>query len=466
MLQVDKIFLGHTAAKQRAYLRHALTRFREGGCERVVIPCCGQFSLAFVAVEAGYRPSQVCCSDISLFSGLIGHLCSGVPIEALGFTLAPEYQEGYDQRATEIDRAAYLFWLMKVAQLQESKNPVLRETRDYFTLHQGKVIERVRGHLEAILGKLSGIRYMTADVRDVLRDSRDPQEIVLVNPPVYEKGYEKQFDFHGSIVYSAGVEEFSWKKEYLKLFDANRENPAPMLWLRVHHAKEADPENIVFAQEFNFKKSEFWLINNPAYVEKFGLDRSIDARGMKRTKPLRAKVLPADYEICPDTQVSMKMVKRDVAMYYRDLFAHKMGQTAAEWDVVMLLDGMVFGVFGLHTRDLRILRSDIMYEVYGFNRPLAKYPNANRLLMLCITTKRFRDWAMRLIFPRNRLAVCNRFKTTCFSKYRTVKLNHGILNRISREKLENGNYKTVWETEWRDQSYAECVRQYLNEVKG
>lgn len=55
--------------------------------DRIVIPACGQFTIAKCALEAGYNADEIECSDISFFTSVLGYLHAGKPLSELPMTL-------------------------------------------------------------------------------------------------------------------------------------------------------------------------------------------------------------------------------------------------------------------------------------------------------------------------------------------------------------------------------------------
>jgi hypothetical protein len=53
----EKIFLGNTSTNTRTYLQSVFRILREKRYyKRLVIPCCGQLSIAMAALQAGWEP--------------------------------------------------------------------------------------------------------------------------------------------------------------------------------------------------------------------------------------------------------------------------------------------------------------------------------------------------------------------------------------------------------------------------
>ena len=416
-----------------------------------------------IAIEAGFQKDKILTSDISLFSTILGYLFAHKPLDSIGFKLADQFEEEYGTYKNDIDRAAFLFWLMKTKQIKGG---------NYFEqVHLDHVIERKTDHLQYLSGNLraytasyEGISYAIRDLRDVIAQGEDKRDLIIINPPAYTKGYEKMFDFGDTLRFDAGVEEFNWNKEYLKLYDQSRKQEATFLWYRYQQTVGLPKEDLVFAREYTTKRSDYWLCTKPDKIKGFGVKSLVNFKKEKQYRPLAVKIVPLEYMITKDTKISFKQVQPEVALYYRDMWAHKLGSTKAERYFVMFLDGMVFGTVGFHLQKCQSLRSNAIEETYGFTAPLEKFHTGNRLLMLAITSMQFRDYLYIQTCKRNRIARMEQFKTTCLSKYRKVKLNNGLLKVRDREKMKNGMYKIVYITNFYDRSYKDCVDIFLDEL--
>lgn len=71
MANPDILFRGIPRGPTRAYTLKTLKAVKP---ERVVVPCCGSFSLAVVSIAAGLKPEQIMCGDISLYSTAIAQM--------------------------------------------------------------------------------------------------------------------------------------------------------------------------------------------------------------------------------------------------------------------------------------------------------------------------------------------------------------------------------------------------------
>ncbi|KUK98886.1 MAG: hypothetical protein XE08_0356 [Parcubacteria bacterium 32_520] len=127
-LQLQKIFLGNTPSNQRKFATK-LFKYLVEDYPKLIIPACGQFSLAKCAIEGGYKPENIYSSDISLFSSLLGYYYSGKSIWEIDFTLKDKYFEKVKKLKTETEQIAYIFLLMKKSQLYDDIN-VLKDLYD------------------------------------------------------------------------------------------------------------------------------------------------------------------------------------------------------------------------------------------------------------------------------------------------------------------------------------------------
>jgi len=65
---------------------------------------------------------------------------------------------------------------------------------------------------------------------------------------------------------------------------------------------------------------------------------------------------------------------------------------------------------------------------------------------------------------RNRIFNMGGVKTTCLAKYRSIKTHQGLLERVSRERMNNGMYKIQAQTTWHDRTFGEMMKLYIKEI--
>lgn len=462
MKEMTQVFLGNTPSDQRRFITGVLEYLRPQ-LTRVVIPCCGQFTLARCAIEAGYKADELETSDISLFSSVLGYLYAEKPLDDLGFEIEGKYADGYAKQKSEVEKAAYLIWLMKILQLREEliyENMVRQEYIDRQDHHLAQLAET----LDSMRGQYEGLEYEVKDLRPYMFEERPESEIVLVNPPAFAKGYEKMFAPIAEVIkFDPAVEEFDFAGEYENLYEESKKQPQPFAWYRYKDSSMFPDEEVVFGREYSTERVDFWLFTKPKLLKDWKYNKVLALKKGNEYKPYHAPVWGEDDALKADSKIQFVSVPAEVGLYYRDLWAHKLGATKAEQYYLMLIDGKVFGTIGLMTNHLFNLSSNRVFENFGFNAPMTDHPRANRLLMMAITCQEFADVLRATASKVNRVYDLAGLRTTCLAKYRKVKLNNGILDLEVREKLPNGMYRLVYDTDFRQETFSDCIERYLAE---
>lgn len=434
--QLGEIFLGVTPKPIRDYIRTVLSEARHD-YETLVIPCAGRFSVAEAAIQAGWAPSRIQTSDVSLFSSIIGTIASGRQVQELGVTFHDEFEVYSRYLEGPLAGGAILF-CQKLAQLDDNKyfervvvNELLRNPDCY--------IEQLQSNLEVLTGSLSGISYQLKDVRDHLREYTDnPSVCCYINPPSFSRGYQKMFDTGGRIKWrDPRIAEFDTKTGRAEIYKLTLDKAALSFIFRGRQMEPGMEPFAVFACEGK-GRVDYVLCNRPH-----------EARAIVKRRPetkitsANLPFLPDDYEIKLDSKIAFKEVTKGQALYYRDLFAHKLGVTKAERYFVALLDGYLMAVFGMFFSEVQRGVSGKVYETFGFCVPNKRYPRLNRLFMTAIVCE-----DARKIFQAHchgALRDVDYFQTTCISTTPEQKTHRGSLELLSREIWTDGiRYKLVY----------------------
>lgn len=459
--QLNKIFLGHTPAEQRKYLTEVFKHLKDK-YPKLVIPAVGQFTLVKCAISAGYERENIYTSDYSLYSSLLGYLFSGKPIDDLKFELAEQFRSEYELVNGETKKVAYIFWVMKLAQM--SKVHYQKLMYEDLLENKQKHISHIENQIKEMKDYFSGVNYEIKDLRDEFV-KREDDTLLVINPPVFKKGYTKMFDFTGYIEYNSNIEEFDWKKEYHQLYENSKLLNYPVIWYRFRDAKGFDEKEIMFAKEYEVEKQDYWLITKPEVIEGFKYYKNIASFRRKNFRPYHLPIFSGKDRMDENSKVKFVSVQQEVGLYYRDLFAHRLGNTGAEHYFLLTIDDKVFSTCGFTTSKLFRLQTDYVFENFGFSVSHKEYPHANRLLMLMITSKEFKDVIYHKASNKNRIYNLNGLKTTCLSKYRSIKTHQGILHRMTRELMPNGMYKITAGTTWHNRDFKETLKVFLEENK-
>lgn len=463
MADLGSIFLGVTSANRSRFLNGVLSKVYEK-YPSMVVPCVGTFKIPVLGVLNGYDVKNIYTSDISLFSHLLACYCNDMDLDKVPFVAKGDIREKAGSHGEKA--IPYILHLMKTLQLREDveyEKMYKKELEDRREVYIDKLHEK----LKELKTLLNGIEYKAEDLRNSIYDVWGVQKksLLILDPPMYAKGYSKMFDMKGYLEYEVEVAEFDAKKEYEVLFEKidkiGKENESPAL-LFFNQELEDYKDRIVFAEEGGGGKI--------TYIYNLGVDLKLDTHVAVKNGleiyPTNLKTFSNEDEIKLDSEIKFVKVPNAVAMYYRDLFAHKLGTTQAEINYLMLIDNKVHSVVGFNASIVMKLEDEFIWEMYGFSVDLKKYKTNNRLLMMCISSIPMKKILLAdMSSGKNRYYSLKGMKTTCETPYRIHKSNQGVLKLISREKKPNGFYRLVFQQHYVKRGFDDCIREYLEWIK-
>jgi len=459
-----EIFKGVTPKPTRDYLQAVFQKLR-GQYDRLVIPCAGRFTVAQLATAAGWPATRIEASDISLFSSVIGYHVAGekpdlAPLE-IRFSERLSHLEQY--RGTDKFAAAVLY-AIKWAQLAAKTVYYQTAIREELESTPDQYIDAFHERLIALRSSVGGLDYRVADIFAQLERYRDHDRVVIfADPPVYKGSYGKQFDATAEHIQWTGVElpEFDPTTGADRVYEYAVAAKPLTVWYRLWELAERERPYVTFGHEIKAGHVKFTLVSRPQEVEVSAVPRKLS-----EVKSGDWAILPAAHPITAQSAIRCHRVDRSVAMYYRELFTHKLeGTSRAETYLVFSLDGYLFGVLGLVSNDaLRRRKTSIgppaVYHVFAFTTP-TRYRRLNKLLMTLLTSSQFRADLCRgreqsLAFVAN-LAIA----TTCISNVPEVKSLRGVFKRLDRVRRADGRYQIHYRAEFRQESYAEVLAAWL-----
>ena len=66
-------FLGTLVPSEQKFLKVLLESARNSGYTKFVEPCAGAFAMSHLAVQSGFKPSEIESSDVSMFTSIMGY---------------------------------------------------------------------------------------------------------------------------------------------------------------------------------------------------------------------------------------------------------------------------------------------------------------------------------------------------------------------------------------------------------
>ena len=453
-----QVFQGTTPKPTRDYLTFVFKALQDR-YSRLMVPCVGRFTIPQLACGAGWSADRIVSSDISLFSTVVGYHVCGKDLAELGIVYRQDLGWLAKHDGTEKAAGAAMF-AMKLGQFGQSDNYYNGAMRDELQRAPELYVDRFQAQFDELRKTLGGSDYRMADVFAQMQEvEEDPEAIIYINPPAYRRGYEKMFDFGDVLTWNAPeVPEFDPKNGIPAILDYARRAKALTIWYRYKAVTEDESPVVVFGHEYRADRVDYTLCNRP--------EETMTATAPRKPTALTASkmpIVPFDHDITPETAINAVPVNREVALYYRDLFAHKLGVTRAEQYFLFALDGFVFGIVGMHLSDAsrrRLIQGAYQVcETFGFNAS-TKYTRLNRLLMMCLTTRQFLR-ALIEVMPVLAYVHPIVFQTTCLADVPELKTNRGILKLRERKKLPNGKYHLNYISAFRPEDYAKARDKWL-----
>jgi hypothetical protein len=388
---------------------------------------------------------------MSLFSALVAAHANETGLDHL--TITSERFADFD-----LTDPATVLYLLKLSTYPDSSSYYQSLQRRDLERRPEAHISKLRASLDDLKAGIAGFHYESRDLFDHAESAMsDPGTVLWLNPPGFKRGYEKMYDTHGAISWAEpDYEEFNPGTGHARLHTSTLHSPALALRYTSHITSE-DSGHTVFAVEHG-SSTAFIFANRMEEVAKFAPSVSINRR--IGVKPLSLPLLPEDHEITPDSDIQFIVAAERNALYYRDLWAHRLGVTTSERHFIMVVDGYVAGVCGFMTSPLKrgMMNADgerTAEETYGFTAQSNRYARLNRLLMMLICTKGFLDSLAVNIYSPTALT------TTCLSEHKELKTNRGILGLYHRERMPNGMYYLRYIAHAKHKTFQETIEEWL-----
>lgn len=428
---------------------------------RVVMPAAGRFGATEALVKAGYPARQIYCSDIGLFSSLIGYLADpDLRLDDLQLTFRGTGLHLVEEQPPEddVDMAALVMVVMKYDQLLTKHQYGMNLRRE--VLSQAQTYRAgLRSQLTTLLEGVGPIHYEIADLREPTNDETlmaDEHAALFLNPPGFSAtSYNKLFPGESVQWGSGKVPTEAWDEDaatalYEKLTDA------PLLSVIYSINAKNVPDSWTRLLAISRPGGRVDYIISTRDVD---MSQSLTLHSQTAGGQPRIFEVYADQEITPDSELEFVEIDRPTAMYYRDLFVHRLGTTQSEWYLGMLVDGRLVTVLGLNRQRFMHFLSGYVKETFGISVTSQRYKRIGSLFMEALTTTSFRDW-MRL-HGRYGIRKMLGIETTSLTRHEVSKIDRKMMRMVAKEQLPNGMWKLQYRADLREESFNDVLARWL-----
>lgn len=427
------MFLGCTGSAEQKFLHGLFKNAREAGYTRFVEPCAGTFAMSNIAIDVGYKPTQIDTSDVSMMPTILGYAICGKPLNELRIRA-----RGFSDEEL-LDPAIALYAQLYLRTVKKAGTEYFHNLLADLSYNREKYIGQIRDSIENNRQRLGGMNYramcMFTHLREVIEDEH---AIISINPPTYFSGYERYYDTDGLMSWKEPqYEMFDPTTGHGKLFEMMKDAKALMICYQEKPTGEYVGDAI-FARAATRKGMNAYLCSNR------GEEAAILAKGkaIKRQneaalQPLPCSIMPIDYEVTEKSRVQVIKVKSGEAQYYRKLWTHNFVGSSATFNFAVLIDGMVAGVFGISNMSGSGHSLFLWYVM--------KVPHKNlRLgrLMYMLAQNRILTDTITNDYDHERLSS---MRTAMITKYPENKEVRGIMKLVERKKDKVHGYKLTYE---------------------
>ncbi len=450
-------FLGTLVPDEQKFLKTLIVNAVRNGYTKFVEPCAGAFAMSHLAVQSGFKPSQIEASDVSMFTSIMGYAITGQSLEELqlkatGFT---------DEELLDPAIALYAWKYLNMAR---------KAGKDYFYNYivdmeqrRDEHVRSLREQIERAKSLLAGMSYRPLDMwKHVNEVIDDPHALVIANPPTYLAGFEKYYDTGGNMTWHEPEYSMFDPTTGLKEFMDLLKNARCLVMCYEENAPGQTAGEPVFAR-YNVRNgiNTYLTTNRPDEAVTLAKGKKISRRSEKDLLPLDCPMLPIDFEIKENMDIQVCQIKIESARYYRKLWTHNFIGSKASLNFAIFIDRKIAGVFGLDKTAFIMGAfggsiSDYVFLVYGMTVKHSVY-RLNRLVTMLAQNRHF---IMELCTDLEQEKV-RMLKTVQMTKYPEAKEMRGIMKLIRREKDTKFGYRLTYASELKDRTEKDTLAEWL-----
>lgn len=451
---LGQLFAGVTTSPSREFIADAIDYNKH---TKLIFPCVGRWAVPTAAIARGAKPESIYCSDLSLFSSVIGYLADpSKSVKDLNVTIPSGYEFFVSDVTDEYDLAAGILLTLKYLSTP-AKNvymvEFLREMKSNYKTYREKLADSLKDQTDM----LKGIHYEQGDVRGVMQEvlnENSENTFVYVNLPGYKGGYTKFYGVAENQMWTCALETHEFHPdEALPLLESLTECEST-IYAYVHHGDKDVPEKWTKQVAIAIGRGRVdYLVTNQDNGARL-------THGVKFDAKPNHWVVYNDEEITENSKIEFVDIDKATGLHYRDLFVHRLGQTKAESYGLMLIDGRVVTSFGLHRRHLFLGNSDYIGEVFGISVTSKRYARLGKLFMLMLTSGETRKWLLNE-YPAMHLTPPKGISTASPALHHEGKTDRGVMKLVRRVPLPNGGFQLLYQGDFRDDTYADVLKNWL-----
>lgn len=406
------LFTDDLPGEQRKFLRSFLHWLKDRGVTRLHIPNVGQFSVAKVALEAGFLANELVCYDLNLFGSLLGTFYAGEPLETLGFyILQPALRKSYESAQTEAQRLACILYAMKIQQLRPyvATDRVFREELlSAPAVYTAQLEQQLLAYYEVY----KGIQFKQDDLRRIVADKALLEtDGVVVHLPKSGELYERNFSLGGLMSYQVLAPSFNYRVEVGTLWHEAEKSKAAQVW-HLPKVHEDIPEDcLVYAKQAGPETFGYFAFNRPDALFSFVERYTVQLSRAGTVEPPKYLVVGPRELLDERDSIFIKEITSGSASYYREQFSQN-SYVGRGLCYGLFLNGQLLAVAAFTSDELRKLQGTSLSLQFLSTAPTERYPTIQRLALGCFLSEDFLRYALATSLATLPYAELNSVRTT------------------------------------------------------
>jgi hypothetical protein len=462
------LYISSGVASEFRFLKPAFGKAHQAGYTRFIEPASGGLAMCHLSQQAGWPSSHMEASDVTLFSTVLGYSIMSRSLDDLEIRI-----QGFEDH--DLLDPATVIWAQAVCRAQaRSHQYYWSEIAKSMLFRKAEHIAEVQSSLDRASTLLSGLSYRPMDLFEHLNEAmQDPKALISLNPPSTGGGYEKFFNTGDRV---------SWKEPLYSMFDpvegyarldGYMQSSSALLAIYEenqggHQVQGAfvargsgrkAPTDKGIARSINY----YIVSNRPDEFQKYTGGILVEPWSPSPVQPGSWPLLPSDYEITTDTQVTIDHLPISIADYYRSLWTHKFVGAPVARNMGLFLDGHLFGVMGFDPAYINNAgrfgkeASSVCIQ-YGMTVP-SSHLRLNRLLgrlALCRDT-------LFMVLSHVEMYRCDTLITSQMSPYPESKEYRGIMKMVKRKPDPLHGYRLTYQAPISDMSWQQALSVFLED---
>ena len=463
------MFLNTYDALDRKYIAEIVPKLQAAGYRRYVELYAGGFAMPLVVASQGFKPENMYCYDISLYSCILGYTFSGKDLRELNVCLdnIPVEIKGEDA----IEDAALLLYTQAKARLEKSAHVyyyqlLLKDMESRRNEHIAAIAKRVRKMDEL----LHGLHFERLYIWEAFEKEHDSENtFICSNPPTYKGAYEKFFDTAGRITWDGdSVEYVIWDGPvHCPELMEKAADAKPLVFLLQQADKgKAATEHPVSSRYLSLTQNVYYNSNRPDEVERINGLKGSTLKDVIRLKS-KYPIMPSDYLITKDSKISVFVEKTQVAEYYRRIWLHRINGKAVSFNLCVVVDGYLMGFIGLDFSPL--VRSygetqNFFILSYAVPAPNNRLRNARLLVHIakskhiinkCLVASSYNQYTFYIVQAK-------RLCTVEYSRYHEVKGLRGLMKIESKKRINDDLNALAYYADLNDKTETQVLNEFLD----